>query len=159
MKMTTLTWRPINRINYTLTSDRLFTKFRNFWLLVEDVFLTLNNHILKGYCLSLVKTLSFALTLASAPQFCTVFMVLWLPNMEFVSVLIAEFSTFMFYLEGLLICIHCTINCEDTLAKHSFQCSRLIPYHSFLSSRYVKKGKDQFERKCKTLTFSSKPCF
>lgn len=67
MKMTTLTWRPINRINYTLTSDRLFTKFWNFWLLVEDVFLTLNNHILKGYCLSLVKTLSFALTLSSAP--------------------------------------------------------------------------------------------
>ena len=67
MKMTTLTWRPINRLNCTLTSDRRFTKFPNFWLLVEDVFLTLNNHILEGHCLSPVKTLSFALTLSSAP--------------------------------------------------------------------------------------------
>ena len=45
MRMKTLTWKPINRINFTVPNDKLFTRFQSFWFLDEDVLLTSNNHI------------------------------------------------------------------------------------------------------------------
>ena len=67
----------------------------------KRLFLTSSNHIFKGILLlSCQNLVIFALTLSSAPYFFTVFMVLWLPKVKFVSVLIAEFTTFMFNLEG-----------------------------------------------------------
>ena len=59
MRTTTLTWRPINRINFTLTNDRLFTRFQSFWFLEEDVLLTSNNHIIEGALLASSQNLVF----------------------------------------------------------------------------------------------------
>lgn len=115
----------------------------------------------KGHCLCPVKTLSFVLTLLSTPYFLfTLFMVLWLPKVEFVIVLIAEFTTLMINLEGLhLYEFTVRLTVKILWHKRSFQCSRLVSYYSFLSSCHCEKGKNQFGRKCKTITFSSKPCF
>ena len=119
MRMTTLTWRPIIRINCTLTSDRLFTKFRCFWLLVENVFFLLRITIfLKGYCLYPVKTLLFAFTLSSAPYFFYSIYGALAAQGEICKC--ADCRIYNIYVQfgrlTLNICIHCTINCEDTLA-------------------------------------------
>ena len=92
MRMTTLTWRPINRINFTLTNDRLFIKFQSFWFLDEDVLLTSNNHIFKGALLVSSQNLVFCSYTVKHTVLFTLFMVLWLPKVEFLSVLIAEFT-------------------------------------------------------------------
>ena len=160
MRMTTLTWRPINRINCTLTSDRLFTKFRSFWLLVEDVFLTLNNIFLKGHYLYLVKTLSLLLHCQAHHTFFTVFMVLWLPKVEFVSVLIAEFPTLMINSEGLHLYVFTVrITVKIHWHKRSFQCSRLISYYSFLSSCYCEKRQKPIWKEMQNINIQFKAMF
>lgn len=162
MRMTTLTWRPIIRINCTLTSDRLFTKFRCFWLLVENVFFLLRITIfLKGYCLYPVKTLLFAFTLSSAPYFFTVFMVLWLPKVKFVSVLIAEFTTFMFNLEGLHLIYVFTVRLIVKIHWHkrSFQSVALFRIIHFCHHAIVKKGKEPIWKEMQNINIQFKVMF
>lgn len=74
--------------------------------------------------------------------------------------LIAEVSTFMFYLEGLLLYVF-TVRLMVKIHRQNTPSSAVALFRiiHFCHHAIVKKGKDQFERKCKTLTFSSKPCF
>ena len=115
----------------------------------------------KGHCLCLVKTLSFVLTLSSTPYFLfTLFMVLWLPKVEFVSVLIAEFTTLMINLEGLhLYEFTVRLTLKILWHKRSFQCSRLVSYYSFLSSCYCEKRQKPIWKEMQNINIQFKAMF
>ena len=115
----------------------------------------------KGHCLCLVKTLSFLLTLSSTPYFLlTLFMVLWLPKVEFVSVLIAEFTTLMISLEGLHLYVF-TVRLTVKIPWHKrfFQCSRLVSYYSFLSSCYCEKRQKPIWKEMQNINIQFKAMF
>ena len=115
----------------------------------------------KGHCLCPVKTLSFVLTLLSKPYFLfTLFMVLWLPKVEFVSVLIAEFTTLMISLEGLHLYVFTVrLTVKIHWHKRSFQCSRLVSYYSFLSSCYCEKRQKPIWKEMQNINIQFKAIF